>query len=744
MKSRKKEVVKVSRGAKFDNLNYLQNLNQSGFCVPRVWGVDLLSAETEEVVQELDVQLQAIIQEASAKRFAVRSSSALEDSDKASFAGQFESILNVEASVEALREAIDQVYRQYQSASVQNYLTELGLNSSDYGFHIFVQEMVSEVEYGGVAFSTSLDRINGNYLSVNFDVGSTDSVTSGLACGRHLMVFKHVELDEDRSVGFTFLEDLRQMMLYLENHFGAAIDVEFCVKDSALCLLQVRPLVLNEEQLLIYNSGFEVADSLSVSLQTISIQAAKHPVLGDMIDINPRELVGENPSVFTADLYGYMFVDSVVADARRQLGYQHVSEPLAIKVANKPYVSLQRSGLSLLPDGLSDYRVESISDSYRAQLLEDLSLQSSVEFDVYQVSAQQAEKSDIEFFDVLEQGLQSQDLHQELMQEVRDLEDFISEIKSVSRIEFLLEKLQLATNLFTKVARLAFYFRHLNSLEYGESVLNQKLSQVVTVSSQFVNDQKTLSHAELLQKYGHLRPSQFDIFVPNYAATPDMLKPIQGLFDQEDLQPSNEVAFDQDPLIVFSQAREQVKFLFTHIIDRIAAVLMREVSQMNLEFELLKYLKISEVLDLLSGNLSDLGSLLEDRAQEHLLQTNIVYPEVVLDGNMFVFEKIMAHGTFVGSKVVEAPVVCLSREMVDVDLDGKIVLLEAADPGFDFIFASDIKGFVTKVGGPNSHMAIRAHELGLTACIGNTAQFDTLVLSTSIKIDPINNSIDHD
>ena len=66
---------------------------------------------------------------------------------------------------------------------------------------------------------------------------------------------------------------MRQMMLYLENHFGAAIDVEFCVKDSVLCLLQVRPLVLNEEQLLIYNSGFAVADNLSVSLQTISSQA---------------------------------------------------------------------------------------------------------------------------------------------------------------------------------------------------------------------------------------------------------------------------------------------------------------------------------------------------------------------------------------------------------------------------------------------------------------------------------------
>ena len=164
MKSREMKVLEGSRGAKFDNLNYLQNLNQSGFCVPKVWGVDLLSCERGMVARELDLQLQAIIQETSGKRFAVRSSSALEDSDKASFAGQFESVLNVEASVQALREAVDQVYRQYQSASVQNYLSELGLNTSDYGFHIFVQEMVADVEYGGVAFSTSLDKINSNYL----------------------------------------------------------------------------------------------------------------------------------------------------------------------------------------------------------------------------------------------------------------------------------------------------------------------------------------------------------------------------------------------------------------------------------------------------------------------------------------------------------------------------------------------------------------------------------------------------
>ena len=51
-------------------------------------------------------------------------------------------------------------------------------------------------------------------------------------------------------------------------------------------------------------------------------------------------------------------------------------------------------------------------------------------------------------------------------------------------------------------------------------------------------------------------------------------------------------------------------------------------------------------------------------------------------------------------------------------LSGSIVFLENADPGFDWIFSYPISGFVTAWGGANSHMAIRAGELGLPAVIG--------------------------
>ena len=44
--------------------------------------------------------------------------------------------------------------------------------------------------------------------------------------------------------------------------------------------------------------------------------------------------------------------------------------------------------------------------------------------------------------------------------------------------------------------------------------------------------------------------------------------------------------------------------------------------------------------------------------------------------------------------------------------------IENADPGFDFVFNFEIKGLITRFGGANSHMAIRAAELQIPSVLG--------------------------
>ena len=90
---------------------------------------------------------------------------------------------------------------------------------------------------------------------------------------------------------------------------------------------------------------------------------------------------------------------------------------------------------------------------------------------------------------------------------------------------------------------------------------------------------------------------------------------------------------------------------------------------------------------------------------------------------------------------MQADVVVL-KDGTDADISGKIVALEKADPGYDWIFAKGIAGLVTKYGGPASHMAIRCAEFGLPSAIGCGAQtFSYVCTSERIEIDCNNKKI---
>ena len=67
------------------------------------------------------------------------------------------------------------------------------------------------------------------------------------------------------------------------------------------------------------------------------------------------------------------------------------------------------------------------------------------------------------------------------------------------------------------------------------------------------------------------------------------------------------------------------------------------------------------------------------------------------------------------------------------ELDNKIVVIENADPGYDWIFGHKILGLVTKFGGINSHMTIRCSELSIPAVIGCGEQIYTSLLKIYTK-----------
>ena len=67
---------------------------------------------------------------------------------------------------------------------------------------------------------------------------------------------------------------------------------------------------------------------------------------------------------------------------------------------------------------------------------------------------------------------------------------------------------------------------------------------------------------------------------------------------------------------------------------------------------------------------------------------------------------------------------------------GSVVLIRAADPGFDWIFAYPFAALVTCYGGPHSHMAVRCAELNVPCVLGcGDAVYAALSVATSATID---------
>ena len=116
---------------------------------------------------------------------------------------------------------------------------------------------------------------------------------------------------------------------------------------------------------------------------------------------------------------------------------------------------------------------------------------------------------------------------------------------------------------------------------------------------------------------------------------------------------------------------------------------------------------------------SQLAQTLNERRQKEELQGKIELPEVITKLSDFRIFKIGAHETnFIGGGAIEGELCELQINSTGYDLSNKIVLIESADPGYDWIFGHRISGLITEYGGANSHMAIRAAEYNIPAAIG--------------------------
>ena len=178
------------------------------------------------------------------RSFAVRSSATVEDAAGMSFAGQFESILNVRGA-DALLAAIKTCWLSLFSERALVYLARQRMPAEKVRMAVLVQEMV-EAEHAGVVFTA--DPLTG--ATDRFVVECVSGLGEGLVQGTVQPERTVVEKRTGRVLASpakellssATLENLCDLARQTEHLFGSPQDIEWAQRDGEVFLLQSRPI----------------------------------------------------------------------------------------------------------------------------------------------------------------------------------------------------------------------------------------------------------------------------------------------------------------------------------------------------------------------------------------------------------------------------------------------------------------------------------------------------------------------
>jgi len=755
----------ILQGTKAETLSELRSI---GYNVPKVYyfSVNEWNTEKDNIVE----QIKSIFKE---QLIAVRSSTIAEDREDFSMAGAFESLLNIKTEKESITTAVNTVIESFDG---------------DQKNQVLIQPMVKNVEMSGVIMTKVLDD-GSPYHVINYDdkTGLTDTVTSGSTINKTIYIYNGVNKKDFDS---PYLLKALGLIQELESTFpNIPLDIEFAIdKELFVYLLQVRKITT------INNWKSDITEEVSSRMKYLKEYVGnimmprpqlfgKKTLLGFMPDWNPAEMIGVVPRPLSMSLYRELITKKVWRIAREKMGYRKIpNTELMVSLFGRPYIDVRNSMNSFLPEGLDPEICEKLVNAYIKRLNDNPYFHDKIEFEVVHTAydfdfesnfqkryPNTLSKSEFDEYtsllrDITVCALNEKSTLQKAYDDIKyltllqskSIEPKANSISIADKITTLIDEcIEFGTIPFSVLARHGFIAEGLLRSAVNNNVFTEERAKefrrsIVTVAGEMSTDfSKVLGgkmqKKDYIEKYGHLRPSSYDILSPNYANRADLFNGasseskhdfaifkmskdetsgLNSLLSQHQMtgiSAENFIKYAENAI----KGREYAKFIFTKHLSQILEYTARWGEIKGLSREDLSFLSINDITNFLYMPLTNKPTkFYTERVKKGKTKFEIASSfklsyliRSVRDVHIVPMQRSIPN--FIGNQRIEGEVVELTPYSENVtNLENKIICIEGADPGYDWIFTRNIAGLITKYGGSNSHMAIRSAEYNIPAAIG--------------------------
>ena len=782
-------------GTKAETLKKLENKLQQSKVLEQVkFTVKDYEDNSDQVISNIQSKFKS-------QKLVVRSSALNEDTHNSSMAGNYESILNVKINEKlSITNAIDMVIDSYlkggQNKVLENQiLVQPQLEGVQMSGVAFTKDLETSAPYYTINYDIS-DKTD----SITSGVGGGDHFTyihsknSKTLPGNKLLAQLIISVEEIEKYTKHSSVDVE---------FALANDEVFILQVRPIAAHKNDVKVFETDIKKELDNIKEYIRNNSVKIPKIVGDTTAY---GVMPDWNPAEIIGIKPFPLAFDLYKYIITDSVWSETRAELGYRDIGyHPGIYSLSGQPYVDIRMSFNTFTPSAINEVTATKLINHYIEKLKLAPELHDKVEFDVAITSFdfdfdskmssltksgfKNDEIKEIEaaFVNLTRNVLleKTVNIDEELQKTIsltnKRAEIISSEISVSEKIVKLLEDCKkYGTRPFSILARLGFFSSILMKSLLKKSIITNEeyngfFGGVQTVATEFVEDLKRVTREsemtkhEFILKYGHLRPGTYDINSKSYKENFESY--INFSNDQKEDQVEEKKEFklsketlksidnelkisglgiDVEAFLLFvkksTEARELAKFEFTKNLSLVLDYIVDFGAEIGIIRSEMAFSNLEDIIKVSNGSkssniINEICDKIQYNKKKHIITSAIKLPPLIFsekDIDGFFYEN--SKPNFTTQLTIDGELVILKDEKKDIS--GKIVVIENADPGFDWIFSHKIKGLITKYGGAASHMSIRCSEFGLPAAIGCGEKiFESLQDNEIIQLDCLNQKI---